>query len=234
MSELDRLFAALVRVLRDSRPEYLAQPFEVAELMGFVPYRTVRTAIGTETNDDYAHVVMRLLSGEGGYIFADEMLQDDMRNELSSPNPNLAVYRSYLNARVALSQDHTRRALERMESLDPAPDVAPTTAVETALETALDAAPVVPHQPESELSALANALADLAAAPVRPRAAGSGGPGGPGGPACTHCGHTLPDGRAAHFCPNCGQNVLARRCAACSSELEAGWKFCITCGRSST
>lgn len=225
MTELDRLFAALVQVLRDSRPEYLAQPFEVAELLGYVPYRTVRSAIGTETNDDYAHVVMRLLSGEEGYLVADEMLQDDMRNELSSPHPNLAVYRSYLNAHVTLSQEHARRVLERLAS-PTARAVVPATP---------DVAPVVTSQAESELIALGAALAARAAhalgaatAVVTPRAHTQP------RPSCKQCGHILPEGRDAHFCPNCGQHVPAHRCAGCRRELEAGWKFCITCGRSST
>ena len=50
MTELDRLFAELVRVLRDVRPDQLTHPLEVAELLGYVPYRTVRAAIGTETD----------------------------------------------------------------------------------------------------------------------------------------------------------------------------------------
>jgi predicted amidophosphoribosyltransferase len=33
------------------------------------------------------------------------------------------------------------------------------------------------------------------------------------------------------FCPYCGENLTVRRCPACSTELEAGWRFCITCGR---
>ena len=217
MTELDRLFAELVRVLRDVRPDQLTHPLEVAELLGYVPYRTVRAAIGTETNDDYAHVVMRLLSGEGGYLLADEMLQDDMRNELSSPNPNLAVYRSYLNAHVTLSPTHTQQVLAGLPSRSPA-----------AVMPAPDR--VVTNQTERDLSALAAALADVAAAPVRvderPRPHPLG--------ACTHCGHPLPDGRDAHFCPHCGRRMLVRRCAGCSSELEAGWKFCITCGRASS
>ena len=51
-----------------------------------------------------------------------------------------------------------------------------------------------------------------------------------GGP-CRYCGQALPEGRAVTFCPSCGQNVTLRHCPACSTELEIGWKFCITCGR---
>jgi predicted RNA-binding Zn-ribbon protein involved in translation (DUF1610 family) len=53
-------------------------------------------------------------------------------------------------------------------------------------------------------------------------------------PGCRYCGQALPEGRDVHFCPACGQNLLVRRCAACSAELEAGWKFCVACGRAAT
>ncbi len=112
--ELDRLFLRLVRAVRDARPEYLSSGFEVGELLGFVPYRAVRTDLGVDTNDDYAHAVTRLLAGERGYLFADDLMQDDLASELASPNPDLAAYRAYLNARVTLSQEHARRVLEAM------------------------------------------------------------------------------------------------------------------------
>jgi hypothetical protein len=51
-----------------------------------------------------------------------------------------------------------------------------------------------------------------------------------GGP-CRYCGQPLPEGRPVTFCPACGQNVTLRHCPACSTELEIGWRFCITCGR---
>ena len=49
--------------------------------------------------------------------------------------------------------------------------------------------------------------------------------------ACRYCGQPLPDGRRITFCPYCGNNVTVLQCPACSTELEVGWKFCITCGR---
>jgi hypothetical protein len=51
-----------------------------------------------------------------------------------------------------------------------------------------------------------------------------------GGP-CRYCGQPLPEGRPVTFCPYCGQNVTIVRCPACSTELELGWRFCVTCGR---
>lgn len=51
-----------------------------------------------------------------------------------------------------------------------------------------------------------------------------------GGP-CPFCTKPLPEGRAVTFCPHCGQNVTVRHCPACSSEVENGWRHCVTCGR---
>lgn len=49
---------------------------------------------------------------------------------------------------------------------------------------------------------------------------------------CRFCGETLPEGRTVIYCPHCGNNLSISRCPACGSELEKGWKFCATCGRS--
>ena len=49
---------------------------------------------------------------------------------------------------------------------------------------------------------------------------------------CRYCGGRLPDGRAVTFCPHCGLDLTKRQCPACCTELDAGWRFCVTCGRS--
>jgi hypothetical protein len=53
----------------------------------------------------------------------------------------------------------------------------------------------------------------------------------PTGDACPHCKGELPAGREIVFCPHCGQDLTVVHCPACGSELERGWKFCVTCGR---
>ena len=60
--------------------------------------------------------------------------------------------------------------------------------------------------------------------PVRPPTPVVGG-------SCRNCGRPLPTDRGVTFCPYCGENLTIRRCPACSTELETGWRFCITCGR---
>jgi predicted RNA-binding Zn-ribbon protein involved in translation (DUF1610 family) len=215
MDPLDLLFERLVRAVRDTRPEFLTRPFEVAELMELVPYRAVRGAGAVETNDDYAHALTRLLAGERGYIFADDLLQDDLRAELASPNPDLAAYRAYLTARVTMSLAHARKTGESM----------PPAAVAAKADAPDGPAPL------GEAVTAPKVLRPSAAAPPRPLDPGAETARRSSRPGCRYCGQELPEERQAHFCPSCGQNLLARRCAACSAELEPGWKFCVACGR---
>ncbi|MFA6167224.1 MAG: zinc ribbon domain-containing protein [Gemmatimonadaceae bacterium] len=111
--ELERLFRILVRRVRDVRPENLSRPVEVAEnLRTFVPYRASRADVGVETAEDYEVLVLRLLSGERGFVFADDAMQEDLRRELDSGNPDLRALHAYGTARVTLAQHAMRQVLE--------------------------------------------------------------------------------------------------------------------------
>ena len=220
MDELDRLFRCVVRAVRDQSPETLSRPVEVAELLQFVPYRAVREELGVDTNDDYAHAVTRLLSGERGYVFVDDLMQDDLQSELASTNPDLAAYRAYANARVTLAQEQVRQTLD---ALGPATaPVATATGVDLPPRAATTPPTAAPRRGSFSPSR-ASVLKPLDPAAETPKRVGR--------PGCKYCGQSLPEGREVHFCPHCGQNLLARRCAACSAELDTSWKFCVACGR---
>jgi hypothetical protein len=222
MDELDRLFLRLVQSVRDARPEYLSRAFEVGELLGFVPYTSARADVGFETNDDYAHAITRLLSGERGYLFADDLMQDDLRAELESPNPDLAAYRAYANARITLALEPTRKALEAMGP------PAETPALPANTESAVPPSRAAAAPAEAPRAA---PLRPISPPAPRPLDASAAAPPRPSRPGCRYCGQPLPEGRDVHFCPSCGQNLRVRRCGACSAELEAAWKFCVSCGR---
>lgn len=51
------------------------------------------------------------------------------------------------------------------------------------------------------------------------------------GTQCRYCSGELPHARALNFCPHCGQNLQVLNCPACGAEVEAGWKFCVACGK---
>ena len=229
--ELDRLFAWLVRAVRDQRPEYLAGAFEVGELLAFVPYKLVRTDVGVATNDDYGHALTRLLAGERGFLFVDELMQDDLQNELQAPVPDLQAYRSYVTTRVTLAQERVREVLDALGPAAPREPVAggatanpaPPKPAPAKPATAPVARPVSPDRPIAGKSREVPSATTRVASGVDPRTSRAG---------CKYCGQPLPQGRDIRFCPHCGQDLSVNRCGGCSAELEPGWKFCVACGRS--
>lgn len=48
--------------------------------------------------------------------------------------------------------------------------------------------------------------------------------------ACPHCRHAIPSGRQVVFCPWCGKRLIPFTCSRCNTELDSGWRHCITCG----
>jgi hypothetical protein len=152
--QLELLFQALVRRVRDVRPEHLSRPFEVADILRtFVPYRTTRAEVGVETAEDYEVLVLRLLSGERGFVFADDAMQDDLRRELDSGNPDLRALHAYGTARVTLAQHSMRQVLEASVAAQQAVAAAQSPAPSVALVTAADAAKLQPVAPAADVPA---------------------------------------------------------------------------------
>lgn len=107
MDLVDRLF----RKLRDTvgrRPSSAAgEGFTVGDLyQRLVPYRGVRGELGILELAEYEHALLRLLAGERGYLRLEEpRVAEELRKELSSPNPILGIYRDYAGERVDLVPD---------------------------------------------------------------------------------------------------------------------------------
>jgi hypothetical protein len=228
MDELDRMYRRLVHNIRAGFPDLLAQPIEVASVyQHLIPYRLNRRELGLESADDYELTLTRLLSGARGLLQGDPDMQQALRSELDSPNPDLSAFRAFGTARVQLVPDAIR-------ALD-----AQSTAPAGAAPAAPRATP--PHDRRSDLAGRATEeVTTAAAAPAaspRPAAPARAAPVvspvlSPSRRAgCRYCGGELPDGRDVHFCPHCGQNLSVKQCPACSAELEVEWHFCITCGR---
>jgi len=231
MDDLDRLYRRLVHNVRATRPEYLKIPFSVRELYEqIVPYRHNRRELAIETNDDYETAVARLLSGERNYVTADPAMQESLRRELASPTGDPGVFKDYANATLTLTA-----AAE--SALTPVPTTpgsgmntpAPVPGREESRHemtpgqsavAAFDAMSPAAVAPEVATTPVPSLLQSLSAIDV------------PTG--CRFCGGTLPDGRETNYCPHCGENLRTRRCPACGSEMDASWKFCVTCGRAAT
>lgn len=106
MDDLDRLFQRLVHNIRNGHAEYLSVPFTVQELYDtLVPYRHYRRDLGIDTNQDYEAAVTRLLSGEKGYVRADQAMQDRLKKELESPHADVGAFRDYAETRISLAPD---------------------------------------------------------------------------------------------------------------------------------
>jgi hypothetical protein len=200
---LERMFRLLVSTITSSSPDYLTQPFEVADLyQNILPYRIFRRELGLETNQDYELRLMELLSGAREYLTVDDRMADVLRRELESPHPD---------------------ALARVAGADVQSGGRDLTPVATAASGghptfgahggAMSATP--PAQPQVSTPAPAGRPAFVAAP----------------GDTCRFCSGPLPHGRAITFCPHCGQDQTVLHCEACGSELEVGWKYCTTCGR---
>ena len=234
MDDLDRLFHRLVHNVRAKNPAHLSLPFTVAELYEqLVPYRHNRRELAIETNQDYEIAVTRLLSGERGYLLGDEAMQESLRKELAGTTPDTGAFREYATAEISI-------APAALENAGTTPAGEPRAAPAAAPATAAREAP--PQQPQAtqpsppqrretpgrtgEFPAEAPHAAAPSAAPARGTFDAFSLPEG-----CRFCGATLPEGRQVKFCPSCGQDLTVSRCPACGSEIEAGWKFCITCGR---
>jgi hypothetical protein len=221
---LDLLFRRLV--LAAQAAGALERPLDVGELLDkFIPYKSVRRDGKLDTNDDYLHVVMRLVAGERELLFGDDLMQDDLRSELASTNPDLALLRTYVNAKVRLSSAATQRVLAGDTDIDLRP---PTPVVNVVVTPEIPALAVVAHPEQLATDVDASA----AEPPSAPRVSSSSPATVTEPDECPYCAQALPGGRAVRYCPSCGINLRIRRCPGCSTEIESEWKFCVTCGRS--
>ncbi|HJU74603.1 MAG TPA: zinc ribbon domain-containing protein [Gemmatimonadaceae bacterium] len=139
----------------------------------------------------------------------------------------------------------------------PAPKTAPSAAPRTASSAAPKSAPAAPktapaaaprsptfapaHKSPTFISAPKSAPSSSAPMSSSPKSAPA--PATTTGPAketgagsahdatCRYCSGMLPVGKNIVFCPHCGHDLTVQHCPACNTELEIGWRFCITCGR---
>ncbi len=258
MDDLDRVFRRVVHNVRAAYPELLTQSFEVSQLyQQVVPYRLNRREIGVDSVEDYELALMQLLSGARGYLTGEPDLQRALQDELESLNPDLSAYRGFATSRIGLAADAVRHIDQQPVSQPTAAvgasaSVASSSAVaarateriSTAGATTSDmpraasgggggsrTSPTTSHhQPSAGMSSSSPGSPTSTAS--QSRAAGTeGAAGDQPQTACRYCGGSLPDGKSIVFCPYCGHDLTVQHCPACNTELEIGWRFCITCGR---
>jgi hypothetical protein len=225
MDDLERMYRHLVRTIRTKFTPMLSQPFEVEELyQTILPYRLHRRELGLETNQDYEMVMLSLLSGTRGYLVIDDKMRDVLTAERASPNPDPSIIRKFGAAHVALAPE----TLHRLESENRASggqgilDTPTSSPPGAGAHRAGSPAVAVDPPPTTTASPANEPLARRAPRPITISS----------DERCLYCKGELPGGRQISFCPHCGQDLTVVHCPACGSELERGWKFCVTCGRS--
>ncbi len=221
--DLDRLFERLVTVLAQDAPGRLAIPFPAAEVYErLVPYRSNRSTLKVATHEDYEMAVMRLLSGERGYASLDlPDVQEALGREAKESNPDTGLFRQFPHAILSLNRIAAERFLRGDRSYAPPPPPPPPPPPAAPLpppevvasdEDAEDDA----KEPEEPVSASPFELAEQSETPRQ----------------CPYCGETVPGARKVNFCPQCGQPPSGElRCPACGSEVDVGWRYCVSCGR---
>lgn len=225
MDDVERMYRHLVRTIRTSYPQYLTQPFEVGELyQTILPYRLHRRDLGLETNQDYELALLELLAGERGYLVVDGKMRDALKAELSAAAPDTARIREFAGEHVALAPE----AMQLTESgsarsVSGSGQTIARAAVPPSMRSSeTKAVPTPTRTAEASSSPSPIESARRAARPLRVAETGE---------TCAFCRGDLPAGREISFCPHCGQDLTVVHCPACGSELERGWKFCVTCGR---
>jgi hypothetical protein len=256
MDELDRLYHRLVQNIRSGFPELEARPFEVAQIyQQIVPYRTQRRELGLESNEQYELALLQLLSGSRGLLVGDADMVEALTRELDSPNPDLSAYRAYGTSTVALSSEALKgrrftpvagvgipphqvsphpveavsMAARATEAFEGPPALTPAFVLErprprpheTGSRGPAYDSPVARGNSRSPAEVSTPSLAITRPTPLKVSS----------GEKCRYCSTGLPEGRAVIFCPGCGHNLTVQHCPACNTELEVGWKFCISCGR---
>jgi RNA polymerase subunit RPABC4/transcription elongation factor Spt4 len=228
---VSRLHQALVDAIRQHRPTHTQQPISVAEIyQELVPYRNVRSLLGVEMNADYEYALLRLLAGEGGYARLEPAeAREALRLEIGSPNPNVSLYRKFAGCDVFLDleavPERSTRSFPGEIGL----------AGNTPGASELEAPSFVPARAPSVrspfvYSQIEDANGRQAAPPAdeEPRAWSEGEL--EVSATCGFCHAPLPDDRAINFCPFCGTDQRGLACAGCGEVLEAGWRFCPSCG----
>ncbi|HET7427283.1 MAG TPA: zinc ribbon domain-containing protein [Gemmatimonadales bacterium] len=227
MTDLERFFRRLVENLASSDPARLHRPIPLEDIHGsIIPYRSNRRALLLESSEDYELILLRLCAGEGSLVRTEpEEARARFAEEAASSNPDLGVLHQFEKVLITIRSEPLARALAPetdpdlpyapppggpvlsgldLEGLDPIHDLAPA-----APDLAEDVESPSDHTPD-----LIDDTTELSDETEH----------------CLYCGDVLPGGRAVRFCPHCGQRQTPPECPRCHSDVEPGWRHCVSCG----
>ena len=224
MDDVERMYRHLVHVIRTKFTPMLTQPFEVGELFQTIlPYRLHRRELGLQSNTDYELVLLELLAGPRGYLVVDDRMRDTLAAQLAAATPDPSVIRDFASAHVALAPEWLHLLESQTRASGAQGTVGTPTPGRSPVHRTGSGSFAVGNTPSASTTPPADVIPRRAAKPIAVAA----------GELCSFCNGELPAGRQISFCPHCGQDLTMVHCPACGSELERGWKFCVTCGRSS-
>ena len=178
-----------------------------------MPYRSNRRALLLESSEDYELVVLRLCAGEGGLVRTEpEEVRARFAEEAASTNPTCTYCTSSSTSLVSIRSEPLARALDS----EPDPGL-----------------PYAPHFATQPLAGLdlpaLDPLNDLD--PIEPRRLRGARRGARGrGAALPLLRRRAPGDRPVRFCPHCGQRQAPSECPRCHSDVEPGWRHCVSCG----
>ena len=227
LDDLDRLAFRLSRTIRTQHPQLLALGFTLSDLEErLLPFREVRREMADGGADAFESALLRLVAGERDYVMAEPALQSACRQALAFPSPTLSMVRAWATSTLQLNQSARGATGIGAGASSEMPVIR---------HSGSGAVPAQPaYDPEHELFP---APGEGAAVAGRAPLAGTVGNYTPERAThavhqcCRFCDNKLPQGRAVTFCPYCGMDLTKRHCAACSTELEVNWRYCVTCGR---
>jgi hypothetical protein len=137
MDDLDRLAFRVARTVRTTYPHLLEHGFTLADLEEkLAPYAQTRRELAIDGPSGYEHTVLRLLSGERGYLGTEPELQEACRRALTVPSPSVSLVRAWATTALtlrsgafALADSGGRAAVSAPPSDDaPAAPIAPAAA----------------------------------------------------------------------------------------------------------
>lgn len=254
--DVDRLAFRLARMVRSLYPQLETHGFTLTDIEErLLPFRDARREMADASPRAYETGLLRLLGGERDYLVTDPALQAACRRALSMPSPAYALVRGFATAPVRLGDgtfwpDGVPITPPGAAAFRDTPDVGlrPVPGVPAGMTSPPSATaappwrstarPIVVDDAVSSPSASRRATPerfDLFPAPTRRGSLPMANPqptaeSATSASCCRYCAATLP-GREVTFCPHCGTDLTKKQCPACSTELEAHWRFCVTCGR---
>jgi hypothetical protein len=228
-----QLYHKLVEALRERGADSADRPVTVAEIyQELVPYRVVRERLGLELNADYEHALLQLLAGEADLLRLEPgTARDELREELSSPNPYVGLYRKFAacDVWVKIEPSDADTTLSEHQDQIAQSEPAPTAAVEqtkiTTAENTADAAPELADEvAATEPDVTATTAMPQLTEPTKPAASALT------PEECLFCHEEIPAGRTVRFCPHCGGDQRSHPCGRCGEVLDHAWRYCIACG----